>query len=195
MPYKQSVEGLSLDPSGPLFSMGQAWRDINGAAAADQFSATQSQIQRDFEERMSNTAYQRAVADMKAAGLNPAMMYGGGGAGPASTPSGASARASNADGAGFLGLLGRLVVVAATRGLASRVYSSVASASSVGAAADAARTAVNVADRGFLRSKPFAFDAMGKRGLGRFVASVLSTARSSYSGVPLLDVSLDSLLK
>lgn len=47
-----------------------------------------AQKQMDFQAYMSNTAYTRAVADMKNAGLNPMMMFGGGG--PASTPAGAS---------------------------------------------------------------------------------------------------------
>lgn len=55
-------------------------------AANNAWSAEQAQIQRDWQEKMSNTAHQREVADLLAAGLNPAASASTHGA---STPTGA----------------------------------------------------------------------------------------------------------
>lgn len=60
----------------------------SSADRAMEFSAEQAQLNRDFQKEMSDTAYQRAMADMKAAGLNPKLVAQLGGA---STPSGYTA--------------------------------------------------------------------------------------------------------
>lgn len=77
-----------------LNNMGNAVGDfvnrVTGKTASQNFNAQEAQKQRDFEEKMSNSAYTRAVDDMKNAGLNPSQMYNNGGS-SASTPSGAAA--------------------------------------------------------------------------------------------------------
>lgn len=72
------------------------------------FNAEQAAIGRDWQERMDATKYQRAMADMEQAGLNPILAYGGisGGAGnaPVASASAAqSAQASASMGSGAMG--------------------------------------------------------------------------------------------
>jgi len=64
-----------------------------GTQMTNQANAKQARAQMDFQERMSGSAHQREVADLRAAGLNP-ILSGTGGMG-ASTPGGAQASMQN----------------------------------------------------------------------------------------------------
>lgn len=80
---------MALPLGGAIIGAGAS---MFGGLSANSASAAQAKAQMDFQERMSNTAYQRATADMRKAGLNPMLAYQQGGA---STPGGAAAEMKN----------------------------------------------------------------------------------------------------
>lgn len=125
--YGSFINGST--PSGGYNTvLGSLWNGLNNVVTGDMdyhrnletlgfqnaFNSSEAQKQRDYEERLSNTAYQRAVSDMKAAGLNPALAS----AHAAATPSGATAHSASgssirADGfRSILGLVGSIITSA-----------------------------------------------------------------------------------
>jgi hypothetical protein len=77
------------------------------AAENNAWSAEQAQINRDWQERMSSTAHQREVADLKKAGLNPVLSVNGGQG--AATTSGATASTDTSANSAIAGILGSIL--------------------------------------------------------------------------------------
>jgi hypothetical protein len=85
--------GSSFGPWGSVIGAGiGAAASLFGGKKQNEANAQMAQQQMDFQERMRATQYQTAVADIKAAGLNPMLAYSQGGAG---TPQGATAQMGN----------------------------------------------------------------------------------------------------
>jgi len=77
-----AIAGSAIGAIGSLF----------GQKSANKQNLQIAREQMSFQERMSNTAYQRAIADMRKAGLNPMLAFSQGGA---SSPAGSSAQMQN----------------------------------------------------------------------------------------------------
>lgn len=155
---------IAAGVSGGLAAFGQERTNAQNAQLAREQMA--------FQADMSGTSYQRAVADMKAAGLNPMLAYSQGGA---STPSGQTAVMQNALGAGATsGAQGYQLALNAAQNVAD-IHLKGEQAGAAGAQEDLNRANMNLA---LVEAANKSAQLPGHQQFGKQVASIIQQNNS-----------------